>query len=70
MINWKGCGSNRPWPSLRYYPGIRLDGLRKTTKTFNQNSRSPDRYQEKPFLSFNFAFGLRAKNNSQQMIGE
>jgi hypothetical protein len=26
---------------LRYYPGIRLEGLRKTTKTLNQDSRSP-----------------------------
>jgi hypothetical protein len=28
---------------LRYYPGIRLDGLRKTTTKFNQGSRSPSR---------------------------
>jgi hypothetical protein len=26
---------------LRYYPGIRLEGLRKTTKNFNHDSRSP-----------------------------
>jgi hypothetical protein len=25
---------------LRYYPGIRMDGLRKTTKHLNQDSRS------------------------------
>jgi hypothetical protein len=26
---------------LRYYPGIRVEGLRKTTKNLNQDSRSP-----------------------------
>jgi hypothetical protein len=26
MINWKECGSNRVWPTLRYYPGILLGG--------------------------------------------
>jgi hypothetical protein len=29
--------------SLRYYPGIRLDGLRKTTKHLSRDRRSPDR---------------------------
>jgi hypothetical protein len=33
MINWKLCGRKRPWPNLRHYPGICLDGPRKTTKT-------------------------------------
>jgi hypothetical protein len=33
MINWKGCGRKQPWPNLRYYPGIALEGQRKTTKT-------------------------------------
>jgi hypothetical protein len=28
---------------LRYYPGIRLEGLRKTTKILNQDSLSPGR---------------------------
>jgi hypothetical protein len=28
---------------LRYYPGIRLEGLRKTTKSFGQDSRFPSR---------------------------
>jgi hypothetical protein len=33
MINWEGCGRKWPWPNLRYYPGICLEGLRKTIKT-------------------------------------
>jgi hypothetical protein len=33
----------RSWPNLRYYPGIRLGGLRKTTKNLSQGSRSPGR---------------------------
>jgi hypothetical protein len=41
MVNWKGCGRKRSWPKLRYYPGICLEGPRKTTKNINQNSRSP-----------------------------
>jgi hypothetical protein len=32
MINWKGFGRKRSWPVLRYYPGIRLEGPRKTSK--------------------------------------
>jgi hypothetical protein len=28
---------------LRYYLGIRLEGLRKSTKNVSQDSRSPDR---------------------------
>jgi len=27
---------------LMYYPGIRLEGLRKTTKNLNEDSRSPE----------------------------
>jgi hypothetical protein len=32
---WIGkiCGRKRPWPSLKYYPEICLEGLRRTTKT-------------------------------------
>jgi hypothetical protein len=37
------CGRKRSWPNLRNCPGIFLGGLRKTTKTFNQDSRSSGR---------------------------
>jgi hypothetical protein len=30
------------WPNLRYYPGICLEGLRKTTDNRSQNSWYPD----------------------------
>jgi hypothetical protein len=43
MMNWKGFGRKRPWPNVRFYSKIRLEGLRKTMKNLNQNSRSPDR---------------------------
>jgi hypothetical protein len=42
-MNGKGCGRKRSWPNLRYYPGICLEGLRKATKNFSQDSRSPGR---------------------------
>jgi hypothetical protein len=32
-MNWKGYERKQSWPSLRYYPGIWLEVLRKTTKT-------------------------------------
>jgi hypothetical protein len=35
--------NDRSWPNLRYYPGIFLKRLRKTTKNFSQDSRSPGR---------------------------
>jgi hypothetical protein len=31
------------WPNFRYYLGICLEGLRKTTKNLSQVSRSPGR---------------------------
>jgi hypothetical protein len=40
MMNWKGFGRGSRDLILRYYPGIRLEGLRKTTKTLNPDSRS------------------------------
>jgi hypothetical protein len=33
VINGKGFGRKRYWPNERYYAGIRLEELRKTTKT-------------------------------------
>jgi hypothetical protein len=43
VMDWKGCGKKRSWSDFRYYPGIYLDGLRKTTKDLSQDSRSPGR---------------------------
>jgi hypothetical protein len=40
MNNCKGCGKKQANAHLRYDPTIFLDGLRKTLKNFNQNSRS------------------------------
>jgi hypothetical protein len=31
-MNSRGCGRKRSFPNLRFYPGICLEGLRKTTK--------------------------------------
>jgi hypothetical protein len=39
-MNWKGCGRKWLWPNLRYYPGICLEELRKTTKNLSQDSQS------------------------------
>jgi hypothetical protein len=38
MVNWKGYGRKKSWPSLRYYPIICLEGLRKTTKDLSQDT--------------------------------
>jgi hypothetical protein len=40
MMNWKGFVRKQSWPNLRYYLGIRFEGLRKTTKNLSQYSRS------------------------------
>jgi hypothetical protein len=42
-MNYKGYERTRKWHNLRYYPGICLEGLRKTTKKLSQDSQSPDR---------------------------
>jgi hypothetical protein len=42
-MNWKGYERKRPWPNLRCYHGICLEGLRETTKNLSQDSRSPGR---------------------------
>jgi hypothetical protein len=31
-MNWKGYGRKWSWNNVRYYPGIFLEGLRKTVK--------------------------------------
>jgi hypothetical protein len=35
-------GRKRSWPNFWYYPGICLEGLRKTTEDLNQDNRSPE----------------------------
>jgi hypothetical protein len=40
MMNWKGCGMKWPWSNLKYYPGICLEGLRKTAKNLSLDSLS------------------------------
>jgi hypothetical protein len=32
VTEWKECVPKRSWPVLRYYPGIRMEELRKTKK--------------------------------------
>jgi hypothetical protein len=41
-MNWKGCGRKRSRPSFRYYPGICVEGLRKSTKILSQHTQYPD----------------------------
>jgi hypothetical protein len=43
MMNCKGYGRKGSWLNSKDYPGIRLEGLRKTTKTLNQYTQSPGR---------------------------
>jgi hypothetical protein len=42
-MNGKGYSRKRSWPNLRYYPVIRLKGLKKTMKPLSRDSRSPGR---------------------------
>jgi hypothetical protein len=37
---WKGYGRKWLWGNFRYYPCIRLEELRKTTKNISQDSWS------------------------------
>jgi hypothetical protein len=39
-MTWKGFGRKQSWPNLRYYPGIYLEGLRKTMKNLSHYSQS------------------------------
>lgn len=45
LINnkWEGYGRNLLWPNFRFYPGIFLERLRRTTKNFSRDSRFPGR---------------------------
>jgi hypothetical protein len=38
-MNWEGCEKKRLQHNLRYYPGVYLEGLAKTTENVTQ---SPD----------------------------
>jgi hypothetical protein len=42
-MNSKGLGKKRPLPNLMYYPGIHLEGLRKTTRNLSEDNRSAGR---------------------------
>jgi hypothetical protein len=33
MMGWKGFGRRQTQPNLKYYPGIRLEGLKKPLKS-------------------------------------
>jgi len=41
MIRWKWCGRKRLWLIFRYYPTVRLKGLRNSTKALNQGRWAP-----------------------------
>jgi hypothetical protein len=42
-MNLKGCERELWWHNLRYYPGIYLEGLKKTTRNLSQDGRYPGR---------------------------
>jgi hypothetical protein len=42
-MNGVECGRRLSLPNLRQYSGIFVEGLRKTTKNFSHDSRSPGR---------------------------
>jgi hypothetical protein len=39
IMNWKGCGREGSWPTLRYYPYICLGGLWEYTKNVSKDSQ-------------------------------
>jgi hypothetical protein len=52
MMNWKECGRKQSWLNFRYYRGICLDKLRKTTNKCQDNrsqrrdlNRGPLKYE-------------------------
>jgi hypothetical protein len=68
MMNWKGCGRKRSWPNLRYYTGICLEGLRKTTKTCpsrNFNTGPPE-CEARVLNTWNTTFGANKKNGEME----
>jgi hypothetical protein len=40
MVKWKGCGRKRSWANFKVLSGIRVEGLRETTKNVSEDSRS------------------------------
>jgi hypothetical protein len=63
ILNWRGYGRKRPWPDLRYYPGICLEGQRKATKTQSGEPNrdlnpGPPKYKA-GFLTQDTTFGRR-----------
>jgi len=48
MMNWPEYGAKWPWHNLRYYPGIFLEGLRKSTKNPSQDNLCPNWYSNQP----------------------
>jgi hypothetical protein len=42
IMNWKGFGRKRLWPSLRHYPSTCLDGLRKPGPGRDFNPERPE----------------------------
>jgi hypothetical protein len=45
IMNSKICRNNWPWPISRWYPGMRLKGMRKPTEIIILDNRSPDRFK-------------------------
>jgi hypothetical protein len=42
-MKYKPCGRKRSWHSLRNYPDIFLEGLKKATETLSEDSKCPGR---------------------------
>lgn len=45
MMNWKRFGTKRPWPYLKLYLEILVEGLRKTTETSVKIADPPGMFQ-------------------------
>jgi hypothetical protein len=67
---WKDLVGSGQGLTLRYHPSISLEGLRKTTKTLNKDSRSPgpriepgtSRIRSRSANHSTTSFGVRDKN--------
>jgi hypothetical protein len=71
MENWK-----RSWPNLRYYPGICLDGLSKTTRNLSQDSRSafrdlnPEPPEQEPSSSVSIVSDYGLEGRAIEVVNE